>query len=160
MKNKKGTYLLLVIVLVIWGAVIYRLFFQNKSGDAVAYNNHSFVPEAVDLSSLNDTFAIHFNYRDPFLGKTIERKSKPASGGAISKPIVKPAPVLVSKWPVIVFHGLIRNQTSGKQVAWIVIDNHSFNMTPGAIQMGVELKRCFKDSVVVVFNAEKKTIKK
>jgi hypothetical protein len=75
-------------------------------------------------------------------------------------PIYKPVPAITSKWPGIVFHGLIRNQTSGKQVAWIAIDSHSFNMAPGAVQMGVELKRCFKDSIQVVFNSEKKTIKK
>ena len=159
MKNKKGVYLLLVVVLIIWGAVVYRLFFQGKGNDSSNFSNHSFVPEAVDLTSLNDTFSIHSNYRDPFLGNVAPRNSR-SGGTGPAKSVAKTPVASVAKWPTIVFHGLIRNQKSNKQVAWVQIDSHSFNMAPGTTQMGVELKRCFKDSILVVFNAEKRTIKK
>jgi hypothetical protein len=159
MKSKKGVYFLLVLVLAIWGAVVYKLFFQNKGGDVPSISKASFVAETVDLSMLNDTFSIHQNYRDPFLGKTTEKRISSSGQKAVSNLVAKPAPTLI-KWPAIAFHGLIRNQKSNKQVALVQIDGHTYNMSPGETQARVELKRCFKDSVLVGFDGEKKTVKK
>ncbi len=160
MKSKKGVYFLLVVVLAIWGSVIYKLFFQNKGGDDYVMNRPVFVPEQIDLTSLNDTFFIHPNYRDPFLGKGIEKHIKTSASVSVIKPLEKPTVVSTLKWPAVAFHGLIRNQKSNKQIALVQIEGHTYNMTPGDIQSGIELKRCFKDSVQLLFNMEKRTVKK
>ena len=159
MKSKKGVYFLLVVVLAIWGSVIYKLFFQNKGGDDYVMNRPVFAPEQIDLTSLNDTFSIHSNYRDPFLGKGIEKHIKTLGAVPAIKPIEKTT-VATLKWPAVSFHGLIRNQKSNKQIALVQIEGHTYNMTPGDIQSGIELKRCFKDSVQLLFNMEKRTVKK
>jgi hypothetical protein len=160
MKSKKSTYLLLIVVLAIWGAVIYKLFFDHKGNDTFMTNNSSFVPESFNLASLNDTFSIHHGYRDPFLGKAAEARPRVTTGALA--PIIKQATMAPSlaKWPAVVFHGLIRNQKSGKQIALVEIDGHGHNMIPGDLESGLELVKSYKDSVLMGNGKERRTFKK
>jgi hypothetical protein len=145
----------LIFVLAIWGAVIYKIFFQKAGIGTHDLINNSFIPESIDLSSLNDTFSIHANYRDPFLGKTVEAGGEQKKVTAFGKPIA-----VTGKWPQIEFHGLIKNQKSNKQIALIQIDGHGYNMMPGNTEKGIELRHLYKDSVELFFNKERKVVKK
>jgi hypothetical protein len=161
MKNKKSAYLMLIVVLAIWGAVIYKLFFEHKGGETAFTANSVFVPEPVNLASLNDTFSIHQGYRDPFLGKVADNRPRVSSGIPVKTP-VKPTPALPSlvKWPPVQFHGLIKNQKSGKLIALVEIEGHGHNMMPGDVEGGLELIQTYKDSVILGMGKDRKTFRK
>lgn len=68
MKNKNKTYLLLAIVLVVWGILglkIVGAINPEPNEDHITVITEKFVPKAIKK---RDTFSIVANYRDPFLG--------------------------------------------------------------------------------------------
>src|SRR5687767_1788266 len=156
MKNKKVVILLLVLAAGIWGTVIYRIFKTVYKEDKVqikpAENNSNF-------SSLPDTFSIVADYRDPFLGKRLVQQAPKKITSAATKP--KPAPVVtIIKWPTIGYSGIIRNQNTPKELALVKIDQKDFIMKTGDVMMGVEVTKIFKDSIIVLYQKEKKVITK
>ena len=77
MKNQKAVYLLLPVVLIVWGAIFYKIYFGIKGNDL----QRTFkVPEKVvqEKSREIETYNLSLNYRDPFLksdvGKHLQRK--------------------------------------------------------------------------------------
>ena len=68
MKNKKLTSGLLMVVVLVWGLIFYKIFNAIGSSGKVAYNK-SLDNDRKDTEMTNrDTFNIINNYRDPFLG--------------------------------------------------------------------------------------------
>jgi flagellar basal body-associated protein FliL len=68
MKNKKSIYILLPIVLFIWGTVMYQFFSFSGIDHKTISESNGFKIKPLQLKE-RDTFSINVNYRDPFLGK-------------------------------------------------------------------------------------------
>ena len=73
MKNKKNLYILLPIVLLIWGAVMYQFFSFSTIEELQTDTSNEFVLKHIAIKE-RDTVAINVNYRDPFLGKMYSEK--------------------------------------------------------------------------------------
>ncbi|MES2285427.1 MAG: hypothetical protein V4547_07040 [Bacteroidota bacterium] len=164
MKNKKLLYILIPIVLLVWGIIIYRIFNVVNASNSNEVLKSAII-ENVNNESLIDTFSIHPNYRDPFISK---RAKKPTSENKAVSPITKPSLIkkvsntapISDKWPSIVYNGLIKNEKSNKQLALVQINGQSNILQIGNVAEGVELTKIFRDSIEVKFNSEKKFIKK
>jgi len=156
MKNKKVVILLLILAAGIWGTVIYRIFKTVHKEDTVQRKPAESKP---DFSSLPDTFSIVADYRDPFLGKRVV----PQSLKKVTTPVVKPKPEPVAstiKWPALSYSGIIKNKNDAKELALVKIDQKEFIMRTGEVMQGVQLSKIFKDSIVVLYQKEKKVIMK
>ncbi len=69
MKNKKLTYFLVFIVLVVWGMIVYRIFESvgGNDDDNLQATSGKMVKEPYnDFSIPKDTTHLLLNYRDPF----------------------------------------------------------------------------------------------
>ena len=113
MKNKKMLYILIPIVLLVWGVIIYKIAAPGSVGDNITgLQNNQFATTST-IENLNDTFSIHPNYRDPFLGKEAKKsilsENKVSNVVAVSNVIEKTVRSSIS-WPSIVYEGLIKNQ--------------------------------------------------
>lgn len=165
MKNKKLLYILIPVVLLVWGVIIYRIFNVVNSSGSNEVRKSSFVENTVN-ETLIDTFSIHPNYRDPFISKRAKKttfENKVVS--TITKPdlIKKVSNVVVplsNKWPSIVYNGLIKNERSNKQLALVQINGQSNILQLGNVAEGVELTKIFRDSIEVKFNSEKRFIRR
>ena len=81
MKKNTKTYILLTIVLGIWGVLGYQIvgaFDADKPELALTKATEAYVPKTLKK---RDTFSITAHYRDPFLGtmprsKTVKKKNK------------------------------------------------------------------------------------
>ncbi len=156
MKDKKTVYILIPVVLLIWGIIFYRIYgFFNGGNNQAFHTPQLVITDSAEL--LNDSFNIHADYRDPFLDKAIKKQIS-GSGTTVAKP-VKPVPTS-SPWPAIVYGGIIKNQKSNKQLALIQINGQSNMMKAGEEANGVQLLKVFKDSIEVKFGKEKKYISK
>ncbi len=158
MKNKKVVYLLLVVVVLIWGIIFYRIFSTVGASDnnTNSLNNHA--KSEVDKNA-NDTFNIDGNYRDPFLGNM--QVDKPVILSTAPKQVVKEEKVVQKlAWPSIEYGGMIKNQKSNKQLVLVQINGQNNLMKTGDIVAGVQLMKIYKDSLEVSFQKEKKWIKK
>jgi hypothetical protein len=165
MKNKKLLYILIPIVLLVWGVIIYRIFNVVNGSGSNEVRKSAFVENTVN-ENLIDTFSIHPNYRDPFISK---RAKKTTSENKIISTVTKPDLIkkvsnvvvpLSDKWPSLVYNGLIKNEKSNKQLALVLINGQSNILQLGNVSEGVELTKIFRDSIEVKFNSEKRFIRK
>ncbi len=76
MKGKRNIYLLLILVLVVWGLIGYRILStlnpdEEQVLDAVGVNS-----KVINVFKEKDTFSIKASYRDPFLDKFVNKKQQ------------------------------------------------------------------------------------
>ena len=85
LKSKKSIPLLLVVVVVVWGLIIYRVVVYSSGGKVMPkIAGERYVIENKEIDTL------FLNYRDPFLGTVprIVRQSPPAILGITFPPLL------------------------------------------------------------------------
>ncbi|MBW8050715.1 MAG: hypothetical protein FVQ77_10360 [Cytophagales bacterium] len=162
MKNKKLTYFLIVLLVFIWGLIFYKIFvgvFDGSNNYVIANIQKKPVKDIIITS---DTFTIKANYRDPFLAQTYSNVAKKTKKKIVTKPVIKKPieAVLPIRWPVIKYLGSIKNQKTNKEVAMININRKEKLISVGDTVTGIRLLKIYGDSVQVVYEKEKKVIKK
>lgn len=154
------TYVLGLVVLIVWGMIIYRIFDAVSSSDdspmtptithqKEAYNDYA-IPK--------DTIRLLLNYRDPFgiikPKDTVEipiKKLIHKSGINLS---AKP----VFNWNFIQYAGYIRNADSKKLIALVTINGKNETFSEGEKKDNVKLIKNFRDSIKISFNGVTKFI--
>ncbi|WP_281232405.1 hypothetical protein [Flavobacterium gelatinilyticum] len=148
MKNKKNIYILLPVVLFVWGAVLFQVFSFTNSAEAVPVNDPEFHLKPLKVNK-RETFAINVNYRDPFLGKMYAPETEVKSKSTHSKTpkvIKQPEPLV---WPAIIYKGLITDSKGGNKIYMLIIDNKNYYMKIGDTENEVFLKSGDKESIYV-----------
>ena len=162
-KNKKFTYFLICAVAVVWGVILYRVFFKNAEEDYVLKSASADVRhEPYDQYVLKeDTFKLALNYKDPFLGGI-----EPAAEPDLSGPLVKqvnfgpPPPVQPTvDWNGIKYSGYIVNPVTKKVVSIIVVIGRERMLAEGERFEGAQLLRNKRDSVLISWKGKQKYIK-
>lgn len=158
-KKNMLQYLLIIVVLLIWGRVILKLFKNFKWKEPVEVVQVQLTDDMDDYK-LTDTFHILENYPDPFLSEVIHvtKQESSAPKTSILKPIEKP--IVAANWPSIAYKGIIKSLTSGKELILIYINDRGYKMSPGNKQGDLVLEKVYKDSIIMKMNNLKKTIKK
>ena len=156
------TYLLICAVAMVWGIIVYRIFFNEAADD----EQHSFatakaVHEPYDKYVVkNDTFHLVLNYRDPFLGKTVTVAKEVNAGvpqqviAAIPKPVPPPL-----NWETIHYSGYITNPVTKKMVAILSVNGIERMTAEGESFQGVKLLKNKKDSILVSWMGKQKYIR-
>lgn len=157
MKNKKLIYLLLPLVILIWGTVFYKIFFSTAPGEE--WEEEAINPQKNSTAAPVDTFSIIAGYRDPFLGNTVYSENTIRE---IPKPKIRPEPKIEQAvpWPSIVYGGMIKNQQSTRQLALVKINGKENILKAGEMIGTIELAKIYKDSIEVKMGMEKKVVKK
>ena len=137
MKNKKNIYILLPVVLGIWGLLIYK-FFSYTNPDIPSGTVSNYTVKPLNLKP-RDTIRIDVNYRDPFLGKMYEpAKAKVKTGGS-RKPSVPAKPEI--PWPSIIYKGIVSDAKDKRKVFMLLINGRTFLMREKEVQEEVTLIR-------------------
>jgi hypothetical protein len=159
MKSKKFTYLLGLLVVAVWGLIIYRVYASRAGGD-----DGSFPPvptKAVkepynDYTVPTDTSHLQLNYPDPFvLKKQKDTVTIPVKKLLSDRLPVKPA----VNWTFIKYSGYIRNPGSRNLVAIVSINGKTVMLVPGETAEQVKLLKNLQDSVQVMYNGKTTYIK-
>jgi len=150
MKNKKNIYILLPLVLFVWGAVLYQVFSFTKSDEIVTSINQEFNVKPLKISQ-RESFEINVNYRDPFLGKmyAAQTVSKVKTGISKIKKESKPKETLV--WPTILYKGMVSDSKEKNKIFMLIIDNKNYYMKIGDTENEIFLKSGDKESVYVKY---------
>ncbi|MBD1261978.1 hypothetical protein HZY62_15350 [Maribacter polysiphoniae] len=151
MKKNHKTYLLLALVLGIWGIIAFKIISAvNPPAEKtnVMATNDSFVPAKIKA---RDTFSIVANYRDPFLGTMPKslKKSKSRKG------IIKKNPIPDKN---IIYTGFITESTSKKNIFFLTIDGQQQMMSKNDIIQDVKLISGNTDKVRIRYKGRTKTI--
>lgn len=166
MKNKKQIYILLPVVLLVWGIIGYRIFsaMSGDSDEPVSFNSPT--SAWVDNAEVDVDYELNLDYSDPFLKNTARWKSSSVQSNNPNKVVVKPKIKKVVKaiplaWPAIRYNGLIR-KTNDKSTLYIIeINGRSNFMSLGEELEQLKLLKAYRDSIQVEFQGkEKRTILK
>ena len=161
MTKKKINIVLLLVLLGIWGIIIYRFasgyFIKNENLYSSKLNNHYSKMKITH----KDTFELVNPKRDPFL--EIEYKEK--NTVIVAKPfnksytsVEKKQPLKINT-PIIHYFGYIfteNNQSS----ALLKINNGKVKLALNQEHDGVKLVSIYRDSIKVIFNKQTKVIYK
>jgi hypothetical protein len=152
MKNKSLTYVLLVVVAVVWYKVFVRVA-SNFGSEEFVENSRNKAP-SIHVHS-RDTFQLLANYRDPF-GASKREMAQVAPQELPPPTYIKPKQV--DYWPKIQYKGLIRKSDSTNPLALVYIDGNALQMRKGEIVFdGIKIMGVFRDSLIVQYKKSKRT---
>lgn len=148
MKNKKSIYILLPLVLFIWGTVMYQFFSFSSSEDVPTVTSNGISLKPIKISK-RDSVAINTNYRDPFLGKMYSTE-------IVKRPKKKAAPKKVETlvWPIIKYKGIVSDTKEKSRIFMLVINNQTHLMKKGQTENEVYLKEGDRESVYVKYKGQ------
>jgi hypothetical protein len=153
MKSKKSIYILLPIVLLIWGVVLFQFFSFSTPDEVTEISSKEFSIKPFKVKE-RTPFLINVNYRDPFLGRaySIQEISK----GDSNKVKVKrtPKPEVTIAWPSIEYKGMLSDPKEKNKRFMLVISGKNCFMKIGETQEEVYLKDGDKESIYVVFKGD------
>ncbi|MCB0401207.1 MAG: hypothetical protein KDD41_03930 [Flavobacteriales bacterium] len=160
-KKKKIVYIMLPIILLVWGYVFFQFFSFFSSSPNYAKADSDITVDIDEIQA--DTFSIVANYRDPFLG---DQKIKVTSGHSSQtqksnkqKP-KQVTPVSEKKWPALQYKGMIKNNQSKARVGILNINGHEQLVKEKQILSDVTVLEINKDFIQLQFQNEKKTLQK
>lgn len=148
-KNKKLTYLLIILTTVIWGLVAFRIY-TNFKGER-QYNNivtqKSISSEVKEQDSI---YTLLLDYPDPFL-KGEKRTTE--------ETIKNPGSPAVVNWPALEYRGCLINQN--KEITGLLkIGNSNLLVKKGKIYSNIKIEEISKDSVLLVCQGKSRWIKR
>jgi hypothetical protein len=161
MKNKKTAWILLPVVLGIWGMIGWKIYEATHDAGDHSSGNESDVIAALDSLPVSDTYTLILNYRDPFLGNIPEpriQKEKPAQHNSqkVAAVITQPA----SELPVLRYYGLVKESNSGKTVGFLKVNGETHFVKTGDEVSVLKVLALSVDSAVVSVGKEKIVVKK
>lgn len=157
MSDKIKLYILIPLVIIIWGYAIFALIDITSSKQL---NNNSLanfeLPENIDLTQ--ESYTLILDYKDPFIRNL---PTKPAND-PIQSPEDKKEEVETEKpekivpWPNLIYSGTIKNKNSNNEVAILNIDRNDVLLRKGDTFKDLQLIEVTSDSILVRFNKEEK----
>lgn len=163
MKNKRLLYILIPLVLLIWGIIFYKIFTQINHGNDKPFFNQGLKNSSV-TNNVKDTFTIKANYRDPFLtghqkstfGSEDDGQMMFSTAGFSKKKEPKTDIVI----PDLHYFGLIANTSKKQRIGLFRLNNKDALLKEGEVIEEFKIVRLFNDSVKITFKKIKKTIQK
>lgn len=155
--NKKIVYLLVVVFVLVWGYIFYKIYDYLSPDDQPqqTFQNHVIS----DTTSTEKSFhVLSLNYKDPFLGKQkmINRNQINSQNKKKDKPPLPIKTAKTVKWPKIEYKGTIRDNNEKKEIAFIKINDKYHFIKQKEIIDNVAVEEIFKDSIYINFENERK----
>lgn len=153
MKNKRLTYILLVVVAFIWYKAFIRIS-GNIGADELVKQTESFNVDNIVLSK-KDTFILNIDYKNPFRNKlkatNFENSdlNEPSRGEPIRRVVSQPV-ITKYRWPNFIYQGLVKNKSNRQALAIVKEDGMVYNLREGEeIYNGIYLSKIWRDSVLM-----------
>jgi hypothetical protein len=150
MKSKKSIYILLPVVLLVWGVVIFQ-FFSFTSPDVVLDNTVTELNIKPFKLKERNAFSIDVNYRDPFLGKVYTPQEVVNVKRSVVKEKKIPKPEVTIVWPTISYKGMISDAKDKNKIFLLVISGKNHFMKIGETENEIFLKEGDKESIYVKY---------
>jgi hypothetical protein len=161
--NKYVKYFLIVAVVGVWAAIIYRVV--HGLGGAPVPHVVPGVAGVKEYKQDEDTFHLYADYPDPFLGDadssradTMARKSGvPVVAGPLSPPVQPPGELLAG---LLQYNGTISNPQRRARVAIITFQGKEYLVREKDKVGDVRVLKIERDRIVVLYKGEVFTIAK
>ena len=155
MKNKKNIYILLPVVLLIWGSVIYKFFSFSDSDEIVAGTQQEVKFKPLRIKKTDTVSHLDTDFRDPFLGHVYSSETVPSDK---TKKVIQQKKVEKSieplHWPQIIYKGIVSDTKEKTKIFMLVINGKTFLMKKGNTEEEVFLKDGDRKLVYVKYKGE------
>jgi hypothetical protein len=159
LKNKRFTYILLLVV----GFIYFKLFVRISSNISEESNLPVAQINEMQIENIRSkkSFRLKANYPDPFLKNSgIVQKTAANLDPNAPPPLPKPKkekPIVY--WPSIKYYGIVQKSSSKKPRALISVDGTMYKIYPNEeIFDGLVVKSIKRESIEFYFQRETKTI--
>lgn len=161
--NKKNIFLL-VVVIVVWMFVIYKIINPYRDSYISNVNTNGYPDKRIKFNA-KDTFVLKTIKRDPFLRNTVSSNNNQVyikKKEALSPPVVKSPPLLNKEvvFPNMEYYGYIKSVNNNEQLVLMKLEHKIFKLKTGQSELGVTVLKTSNDSVLVSYKGVKKSIKK
>lgn len=144
LKNKKITYLLIVLVALIWGLIFFKIY-ANFGGKKLAEKN---LPQSVaraENGQRDSIFTLSCNYPDPFLK---------GSGQSIAAPIKNTGNPKNVTWPLIEYRGLMTGNNKNESTGLLKVQTSNLLVKQGKVYSEIKIRTITRDSIFLEFQNE------
>lgn len=158
MKSKKSIYILLPLVLLIWGILGYRLFSFFGNDETEVQENSNFQVQNIDYKA-PDSIKIVVDYRDPFTGKLSSGNNNENTNSVIRKP--KSENTILEKQeikPVIVYRGLVSDTKDKNKVFMFSVDNKTYLLERGQTENDIKVISGDAKQITLLINKKKEVV--
>lgn len=153
--KKKLTFPLLVLVLLLWGAIFYRVFSGLGADTDVTPTPKAVVPSRPAADVTDDTLLL--NYRDPFLSNVQEAPVMEEDTLVADYGYVEEAAPYVD-WSQVQYLGSVNNRGNGKSVALVRINGREYMLTSGETVDGFTLVKQNGLSISMSYSGQVTTV--
>lgn len=165
MKNKKLTYILGPLALVVWGLVIYRIIYYTGEEDTVIRQSKPI--SSFSQNQINgDSIRIVADYRDPFLAstnyntQTVTNQNKNTNDKPDHKEIEVHTNHPGNQVPAMEYSGIVINGTGNKRTILLTVNTSECILQVNERCNNVTLLKISPDSILVEFNNKKMYIRR
>lgn len=161
MNKKYLNIALLVLLIVIWGGVLYKHFGKSNVVVNPQENNINTVAYTPKATFSKDTFTLQLINNNPF--KTAISVNKKYSKTIVThkaKPKVKPKTNTKLEWPKIKYHGFVKSNNQNTPLILLNVDNVLYRKRVTESVKGITLVKVYNDSLKVSYQNNIKNIKK
>ncbi|MGK6353198.1 hypothetical protein [Parapedobacter sp. DT-150] len=152
--NKKLTYPLLVLVLILWGVIFYRIFSGWSDEESAMPLPQRLAERVAPERPVDDSLLL--DYRDPFLDNVDgETPMMTEDSLAMAYEYVEETPYV--DWSQVQYLGSV-NSTGGKAVALVSINGKEYMLKPGETVDGYTLVGQVGSSIAVRYQGQVGTI--
>jgi hypothetical protein len=157
MSKKAKLYLLILINLIAWGYVGFRIYGALQGDDDITFETANRSIQKIDEVKKDDSIVLSLNYPDPFLkggNFTKEHKqntssTKNATSVPTVKQSVKTSTVISPPTIDIKYIGLVKNNDKGTQTAMISINGKSYFANQKDVIEGLSFLEITKDFIKI-----------
>jgi len=156
--------MLILVVLGLWGTVGYKALNRQFTGNEMILEKQNKAGNTKINQINKDTFELQKINRDPFLNKQFQTAAAvPETVVSYYKPAIKAAAPAVPKidsnisWPALSFYGYLK--TKDQELVLLKVDSKLCRLKLNDPINGLVVKKKYKDSIQVLFNAETKIIR-
>lgn len=151
MKNRKSLYILLPLVIIIWGTIFWKIFMGSRSN--VLEVPKTITIEVKDEKATKEKIELSLNYEDPFLKSFAWNQFPPET----VEPKAQPRVNRVVAWPMLEYHGLIKSHSTEKTVGMLNINNKKYLVQHKDVVQGILVVAIFPDSIVLINQSDKRS---
>jgi hypothetical protein len=146
-KDKRTTYILVPLTIIIWGIIFIKIYSEFGSKKLII-ENLSRVIHVEQANNKDSVYDLILNYPDPFLKEHGRNKQLSRSANMELKNSI-PA----NTWPNIEFRGFV-GKNSGTETGFLKIGNTNMLVMQGQNLSGFIIRSIVKDSICIEFKNE------
>ncbi len=154
--KKKLNYPLLALVLLLWGAIFYRVFSGLKEDQPITPARNA-TPHVKTVKEHRPSAGLLLDYRDPFLGSGVDEAYEGADEYSYMEGDYLEAEPYVD-WSMITFYGAITSDSGAKTVALVRINGQEYLLKLGETVEGFTLLGKKGNSITVRHQGQVGTI--